>query len=315
MVDVSFIIVNRNTRELLGSCLDSISGVGSSLRTETIVVDNASTDGSVEDVRERHPGVKLQVNQTNERFARPNNDGMKIATGRYLFFLNSDARLQSGAVERLVTFMDLHPEVGACGPMMLYPDGRLQRSVSRDHTPWTHFCDMLFLDRILPRSGLFGGGVMETYPYDEHATQPVSSLMGAAFLVRRPVLDTTGTFDENLSIYYNEMDWFRRMRSDGWKIYYVHDAQVVHVGGFTTSMANRSFVLHNEMYDNVVAYYRKHFGRLGAAFYRLFLVLGFFVRSCGWSLNTLITRTDEARLRRKAAVLTLKYGLGFRGGS
>ena len=148
MIDVSVIIVNRNTKELLRSALESLSGCD--MPVEAIVVDNASTDGSMEMLKSEFPSVKIIRNLRNEGFAKPNNDAVRVAAGRYFFLLNSDARLCGNALEKLVRFMDQHPETAVCGPQLLNPDGTIQPSCRGFITLWSHLCDMLILDRNLP---------------------------------------------------------------------------------------------------------------------------------------------------------------------
>ncbi|MGB2957293.1 MAG: glycosyltransferase family 2 protein [Bacteroidota bacterium] len=319
MPEVSVIIVNWNTEDLLAACLESVYAERESVELEVIVVDNGSSDGSVGMVRDRFPDVRLRQNATNEKFAKPSNDGMRMATGSYFLLLNSDVEVTKGTIQALKTYMDHHPETGVGGPMLLYPDGRLQRSVSANHTLWTHVCDMLLLDKVFPKSRFFAGGVMATYPYDENATQEVETIMGAAFMVRRDVTEQTGMFDENLSIYYNEQDWFRRIRSNGWNIAYIHDARVVHHHGVTTKLANVNLELVEEMYENVSWYYYKHYGRLGAIFYRLMLTVGFLPRTIGWALSSAIHPTDRSRSMLAFSLKTLSIAAVFwtrpRGGA
>ena len=126
--DISIIVVNLNTRELLRECLASVFRSTGSLSMEVIVIDNGSSDGSAEMVLTDFPAVGLIRNSTNEGFARPNNVGMELAQGRHVLLLNSDTVVDPGACPTLVRFLDEHPDVGACGPMLVYPDGRMQRS-------------------------------------------------------------------------------------------------------------------------------------------------------------------------------------------
>ena len=311
MPEVSVIIVNWNTRDMLAACLESVCAERDSVDLEIIVVDNGSTDGSAGMVRDRYPHVRLRENPSNERFAKPNNDGMRMARGPYFLLLNSDIEVTKGAIEALKRYLDDHPETGACGPMLLYPDGSLQRSVSKDHTLWTHVCDMLLLDKLFPKSRFFAGGVMATYPYDETVAQDVESLMGAAFMVRRTVTEQTGMFDQDLSIYYNEQDWLRRMREDGWKIAYTPDARMVHHHGVTTRLANIDLGLVEEMYDNVTWYYDKHYGRWGAMFYRLMLLVGYLPRTMGWALLHLLHPTERSGSLLPFSLKTLSIASAF----
>jgi N-acetylglucosaminyl-diphospho-decaprenol L-rhamnosyltransferase len=287
-IDVSVVIVNCNTRELLYECLSSLELEGPSISLEIILIDNGSTDGSVELVKERFPDTILQLNRENEGFARPNNDGMRLARGRFFFLLNSDARITPGSISTLVSFLDARPGVGACGPMLLYPDGRLQRSLCDFHTLWTHVSDMLFLDRLFRGNRFFAGGEMTTYRYDESRAQKANSIMGAAVLVRRETVAACGAFDEKLSIYYNEMDWFKRMRDGGWEVWYVPESRVFHHRGSTAAKVNWNLELHREMYRNVFHYFRKHYGPPAVTVYRVLLAAGFLPRALVWSLIALV---------------------------
>ncbi len=307
---ISVIIVNLNTRDLLRACLTSILADASATDTEIIVIDNGSSDDSVMMVRREFPRVLLQVNAGNQRFARPNNDGMKRARGRYMFFLNSDAEITNGTLGALVQFMESHPEAGACGPLLEYPDGRLQRSVSMFHSPWTHICDMLFLDALFPHTKIFVGGEMMKYPYDASKTQTVESLMGAAFMVRREVVDRSGMFDERLTVFYNEMDWFRRMKEDGWLVFYAPVARVIHHRGVTSESMNRGYQYLGEMYYNVFHYYRKYYGAWGLATYRFWLVVGFLLRWILWQGRSLFSVSEKTTVQlgytRKVLAIALR---------
>jgi hypothetical protein len=311
MIEVSVIIVNRNTRELLRACLTSINADVSVTSRETIVVDNGSTDGSREMLAEDFPHVRVRFNDHNEGFARPNNDAMRMAQGKYFFLLNSDAWIEPGTLGAMKTFLDTHPEAGACGPRLIYPDGRQQRSVSRSHSLLTHFFDMTGLDRLFAESPLFGGGEMTTCPYDPAATSTVENLMGAAFMTRRTVTEKTGMFDEELSIYYNEMDWFMRMRNDGWGVYYVPTTAVRHHRGATTAIVNSGFQHFTEMYYNVFFFFQKHYGFPAVVVYRLLLIAGFTPRLVLWWGRSLSDRSEYVKHMRTYSGKVLALGLRF----
>lgn len=306
MKEVSVIIVNLNTRELLRDCLESVPHADD---VEVLVIDNGSTDGSVDMVRTCFPGVRLVVNARNEGFAKPNNDGMNMAAGKYYFLLNSDTVLRPGALQTLVRFMDSHPEVAACGPKLVYPDGRIQRSVRGFPTLWRHCCDVLFLDRLFPRSRIFGGGEMAWFDYAN--TQDVDHVMAAALLVRRSAVTSVGGFDERFFIYYNDMDWCFRLRKAGWKVSYVHTAEVMHYHGQTVSEVNKGFAYFDELHNNTMLFYWKHYGPLSVVAYRLLLVPGFLARALGWTLYQLMRPTTHARHMMLFCWKTLGVGLSF----
>jgi N-acetylglucosaminyl-diphospho-decaprenol L-rhamnosyltransferase len=221
--DVSVIIVSYNTRELLRECIESIlCEQGDGLAVEVIVVDNASADGSAAMVAERFPQVRLIANPDNRGFGAACNQGLEVARGRYALILNADIRAQPGALQRLVEFMDAHPDAAICGGQLRYPDGRIQPSCARELTLWWVFCEQSMLAKLFPRTRLFGG-YWRTH-WDFSATIETEQVMGACMMLRRPF----PRFDEEYFLYCEDTDLCYRVRQAGGKIYYVHDAVFVH---------------------------------------------------------------------------------------
>ncbi|MCZ6776110.1 MAG: glycosyltransferase family 2 protein [Ignavibacteria bacterium] len=309
MVDVSVIIVNLNTRDLLRACLESVFSEGGAIELEVIVIDNGSTDGSVEMIRVQFPIVRLVENKINRGFAQPNNEGMRLAGGKYLLLLNSDTIVRRGAITAMVHFLDSHLDAGACGPMLLSPNGVLQRSVKGFPTLWTHFCDMVFLDKLFPDSGVFARGEMTFFPY--HETRQVDHVTGAVFLVRREALDGIGMFDERFSIYYNDMDLCYRMAKRDWRVYYVHSVQVVHYQGQTVAQVNQDFRYFSELHNNIMLFYQKHYGRWSVVVYKVLLLIGFIPRSLGWTFYQVLKPSAHANLMARFSWKTLGVGVRF----
>ena len=305
--DISIIIVNLNTRALLHECLHSVFANAGPLSLDVIVVDNGSSDGSADMVVAEFPRVRLVRNAHNEGFARPNNTGMRMADGRHIMLLNSDTVVQPRALEAMSQFLDTHADAGACGPMLLYPDGRIQQSAKGFPTLFTHLCDMFFLDRLLPYSRLFGKGEMRYFDYEHPA--PVDHLMAAAFLVRREVLAGVGLLDEDFAIYYNDMDWCYRMKRRGWAVWYVPDARITHYLGSTVGNVNRRFALFRVLHENVLLFYQKHYGRISVPVYRLFTVMGFVLRSLGWTAVRWLRPSDHSRHMMQFSWKTLWWAL------
>lgn len=309
MLEVSVIIVNLNTKDLLRDCLTSVREEASPVSLEVLVIDNGSTDGSVEMIQKEFPQVRLFVNSMNEGFAAPNNRGMKEAGGDFVFLLNSDTVVMPGAIQELLHFMKRTDDAGACGPKLVYPDGSLQRSVKGFPTLWTHACDMLGLDRLFPNSQLFGKGEMAYFNYDTSAE--VDHVMAAAFLVRRQAVSQVGMLDERFRIYYNDMDWCYRMKQQSWKIYYVPTAQVVHYLGRTVAQVNKDFSHFQQLHDNVMLFYRKHYGRWSIVVYKLLLCFGFSLRTVVWGAKRVLRSSPETKMMCRYSWKTFLLGLKF----
>lgn len=284
MIDLSIIIVNHNTKKLLADCLSSLRAQEEDLALQVVTVDNGSQDGSPEMVLRDFPNVHLIRNETNEGFAKPNNQGLALARGRYCMLLNSDTIVKPRALKILVSFMDDHPDVGACGPRLLNSDGTLQRSCREFPSLWRHFCDMSGLENLFPHS-VFGSFEVR---FDHDRIAEVDQPMGAALLVRSEVIRQVGYLDEQFKIYYNEVDWCKRIKNAGWKIYFVREAEIVHYGGKTTEITNRSLEQFDEMTRNTIRYYEKHTGPVGLAGYRILLVAGFSVRVALWTILSML---------------------------
>jgi GT2 family glycosyltransferase len=306
--DLSVVIANRDTKALLAQCLESIRGLPDAVRVEVIVVDNGSTDGSPEMVADLYPHVHLIRNPTNTGFAIANNQGLALARGRYLMLLNSDTVVRPCALDRLVRFLDEHPEVGACGPTLRYPSGDVQRSCFSFESPWRHLCDMLAVGRIFPRSRLFAN---QQFRFDHRHTAAVDWLIGAALVVRREALDRVGPLDERFRIHCNDSDWCYRIRRAGYEVYFVHDAEIVHHSGVTLRQESLREDIEAELVRNLLAYHRKHYGRLGVLWLRFWMVVGFGGRAAVLRAKRALRRdvtfraADAARFGRRArAALT-----------
>ena len=230
---------------------------------ETLVVDNASTDGSAQMVRSRYPDVKLIENEANVGFARANNQGIRQAAGRYLLLLNPDTEVRPEALETLIRFLETHENVGAAGARILNPDGSLQPSCYPVPTLLNEWLHLFHLDRER-RKG------MESWDVTEPREAEV--LLGACILIRRRALDDVGLLDERFFMYSEEVDFCYRLRKAGWPLYWVPQAQVVHYGGQSTRQAATDMFLR--LYEGKLLYFRKHHGSRAARLYKLILLIG-----------------------------------------
>ena len=248
MAELTAIVVTYNAAPWIERSLESLRGTDA----ELIVIDNGSTDGTVELVRERFPEARL-VEHENRGFGAGNNAGMRLGSGRYFLLLNPDAWLTGDALERLVAFADEHPEAGVVGPKLLNPDGTLQRSVRGYPTPWRIATEYFFLRKVAPRSRLlnafFGAG------FDHESVRNAEFLPGACLLVRREAVDSIGGFDEDFFLMSEEVDWCYRFRQAGWDVLFYPGAEVVHVIG-----ASHNPALFREIVRGHLRFLRKHRG-------------------------------------------------------
>jgi len=262
VIDLSVVIVSWNTRALTEACLAAVCAAADGLRTETIIVDNASTDGTAEAIVAGGAAIRLIANSDNAGFARANNQAIAQCTGRYVLLLNSDTVACSGALSALVRFMDAHPEAGAAGPYLENTDGSLQPSCHPVLTPWREFWRLLFLERFVP---------LATYPMHRWGTsepREVEVIKGACLLLRRSALDQVGLLDERYFMYSEEMDLCYRLARAGWKLFWVPEAHVVHHGGASSRQVAVPMLL--ALYRSKVQFQRKFGGKHRA---RLFKVL------------------------------------------
>jgi N-acetylglucosaminyl-diphospho-decaprenol L-rhamnosyltransferase len=248
MAEVTAIVVTYNAAPWIDRSLESLRRTDA----ELIVVDNGSTDGTVELVRERFPEARL-VEHENRGFGAGNNAGMRLGSGRYFLLLNPDAWLTGDALEQLVAFADDHPEAGVVGPKLLNLDGTLQRSVRGYPTPWRIATEYFFLRKLAPRSRLlnafFGAG------FDHESVRTAEFLPGACLLVRREAVDSIGGFDEDFFLMSEEVDWCYRFRQAGWDVLFYPRAEVVHVIG-----ASHNPALFREIVRGHLRFLRKHRG-------------------------------------------------------
>jgi N-acetylglucosaminyl-diphospho-decaprenol L-rhamnosyltransferase len=257
-VDLSVIVVTYNSRALTLACVAAVLAEQqrSRLQIELVVVDNGSTDGTVEALRRAAPQARVLIQPHNLGFAGGNNAGMAAARGRYLLLLNSDTEVRPGALNALVAFMEAHPEAGASGPMLVNPDGSLQPSGRDLPTPASLFLDMTRLYRLWRRDPFIQRG------RDYTKVAEVGELSAAAFLVRRSVYEQVGGLDTNFFFYYEDVDWCKRIGDAGYRIYYVPGAQVMHHWQATSRTV--STLAYRAGQDSLRYYFRKHHGLAAA---------------------------------------------------
>lgn len=255
--DVSIVILNWNTRDLLLECLRAVEANTDGLSVEVLVVDNASTDDSVSRVRRDFPHIRVVENQTNLGFAAGNNLGAREATGRYVLLLNTDAFLRPGALGQLARLLDVNPRAGLCGAQLLNPDGSFQASHTAFPTLAREFLILSGLGRLI-----FGSYYPSQGPDRAAGPRPVDYVEGACLLFRPEAYWQVGGLDAGFFMYAEEVDLCMALRRAGWQVWYVPAAEVVHLGG--ASSASRRPEREADLYVSRVRFFRKHYGPLHA---------------------------------------------------
>jgi hypothetical protein len=230
-IDLSIIIVSFNVREQLLACLASIEAwlAIARQRAEVIVVDNASSDASVDSVRRRFPGARLIELEQNIGFAAANNQALKNARGRLIVFLNPDTTVVGDAFGAMLNYLEQHDDVGVVGPQLVYPNGTTQPTRRRFPTRLTGFMESTIVQQYWHNNRVLRRYYVADRSNDE--TQDVDWLVGACLLARRETIQMAGLFDERFFMYSEEIEWCHRVHESGWRIVYLPSASIVHHEG------------------------------------------------------------------------------------
>ncbi len=252
---VSVIVVSYNVRDLLLDCLTELSQ-NTDLPIEVIVVDNNSKDGSASAVEAEHPRVKLRRMPKNVGFGRANNAGLEMATGRFVLLLNPDVVVGPGCVGELADFLLVRPDVGAVGPRLVRPDGRLDFAARRAFpSPAIAFYRLSGLSRLLPHNPRFGRYNMGHLP--DTKAHEIDTGTAACLMVRRSAINKVGFFDPAYFMYGEDIDLCFRLKQGGWKIFYVPSAQALHIKGASSRQetARMLYEFHSAMWT----FHHKHY--------------------------------------------------------
>ena len=256
-LDLSIVVVSFNTRGMTLECIESALAEEKRIALELFLVDNDSEDETVEGVRERFGDRVVTIsNDQNRGFAAANNQALARAKGRHVLLLNPDTRVEPGALGQLVAYLDAHPEVGAAGAQLVHADGRPQRSANRFPT----------LRSVLHRNTAWRYTRLFALHYRKNRMKrarfegptPIDVPVGAAFAVRRSVLEEVGRLDERFWMYYEEVDLALRIRQAGHEIHHLPGVVIVHHGGAASEGSEER--VHVERLRSLVAYLRKHGG-------------------------------------------------------
>lgn len=263
-VDVSAVLVNYNTAHLLDEVLGRLSAASAGLTVQTIVVDNASRDASLDVLRQRHPGLQVIANGKNVGFGRANNQALALLQGRYVLLLNTDAFVEEDTLRQTVAYMEADPACGILGVRLVGRDGVLQPSCRYFPTPFNVFLSRVGLARFFP-----GVRLVDDMDWDHASVRECDWVPGCYYLVRRELIERLGLFDPRYFLYYEEVDHCRTAKADGWKVVYFPHTTVIHIGGESAKSEGEITAAGRQIselqLESELLYFKKHHGLAGVA--------------------------------------------------
>ena len=291
-MNISIIIVNWNTKDLLRDCLSSIYKTIDPLTHEIIVVDNASSDGSMAMLAAEYPQVKIIANKENRGFGAANNQGFAVMQGRYALLINTDAVLTAGAVQKLWAFAEANSRVAIVCGQLLNADGSKQNSIAAFPTLLTLAVNTSLLEYLFPRR----------YPskrYGHAGPLEVDSAIGACMMIRKKALDEVSFFDDRYFFFFEETDMAYAMKRAGWQIYQVPDALIYHLQGQSIGHNARSRI---EFYRSRYQFLRKWNGSMYYRTASLIIFLRLIADALLNAVGVVLTLGLVTSLRQKMAV-------------
>lgn len=298
---LSVVIVNYNVEHFLEQCLFSVRKAMTNFSGEIFVVDNNSVDSSVVMVKEKFPDVKLIENKKNTGFSYANNQAIKIAKGEYVLLLNPDTVVEEDTFQKVIAFMDAHPDAGGLGVKMLDGKGKFLPESKRGlPTPSVAFYKIFGLSKLFPKSKTFGKYHLGYL--DKDKTHEVDVLSGAFMLLRKSVLDKIGLLDETYFMYGEDIDLSYRITLGGYKNYYFPETRIIHYKGESTKKSSVNYVF--VFYRAMVIFAQKHFSQNNAKLFSFLINLAIYLRAA-------IAITS--RLLKKLALPVFDYGLILAG--
>ncbi len=276
MKKLTISIVNYNAGEHLINCLNSLEKIKDELDFDVFVVDNASSDGSIEEAKKKFPQFSYILNKKNLGFGKTHNIVLKKAKTTYLLTLNPDCEVFSETLSFLIDYMDKNPDVGVCSPRVEKPDGSLDKASHRGFpTPFASFL-YYFLknDRLYHMTNK-----------DMNSIHEVDSVVGAFMLIRKSVLEKVGYFDEDFFLYGEDIDLCYRVKKAGFKVMYLPQIKIKHVKGISSGIKKHSResssaaestkeMALNHFYETMKLFYKKHYAKNYPSLFNSLVYLG-----------------------------------------
>jgi GT2 family glycosyltransferase len=273
---LSVIIVNFNVKHFLEQCLCSVQRAVNGLAAEIIVVDNNSSDNSIEYLSPKFPCARFIANKENTGFAKGCNQGLAIATGEYILFLNPDTIVPEDCFGQCIRFFETHTDCGALGIRMVDGSGHFLKESKRAFpSPMTSLYKLFGLAKLFPHSKLFSR--YHLGHLDENQNNEVDVLAGAFMMIRKQVLDTIGGFDETFFMYGEDVDLSYRIQKAGFKNYYFAGSSIIHFKGESTRKGSMNYV--RMFYNAMSIFVRKHYGGSRASVFNFLIHVAIWFRA------------------------------------
>ena len=304
-VDISLIIINWNTKQLLVDCINSIKEQTKSTSYEIIVVDNASKDDSVAVVSSLFPEVKIIVNPENYGFSKANNIGINQSSGRYVCLVNSDIIVLDNAIDKLVAHADTNNAIGLIAPLTVDENNEIRENCRKFPNLWNLFCEAVYLYKFFPKSYyLHGRAIPRNHIRKIYRAE---NLSGCFLMARKEAVDKVGLLDERFYFYGEDIDWCKRFVKNKYDVVYYSRTTSIHLGGGSTASAPVKYQV--EMEKANLKYWRKHHIFTSVI---LYILLNFFQNSLSFTLLTLSsilsnTQRKKNKVKRKGKIGRMKW--------
>ena len=281
-------IVNYNTRDLLRDCLQSVS---KETQDEIVVIDNASSDGSAGMVSTEFPSVRLLENRENTGYGAAANRAINSCAADTVLLLNSDTRLQAGAIQAISRYFDFHGNAAVVGPRIVNPDGTFQTSSFHNPTPLHIFLYLTNLYKHIQLFPILRRRSLQAWSLN--TAERVPWVIGAAFGIRREAFEAVGGFDESFFMYFEEVDLCNRLARAGWEVHFAPITEVIHLGGASTQQNKVQMTL--QYFTSLMHFYRRHYSRIRMAELTILLESTALARLIDGRIKLFITRDDRLR--------------------
>jgi hypothetical protein len=293
--DMSVILVCWNNIDYLEPCLDSLYGSGLRYRFDVVVVDNGSTDGSQDMLREKFPQVQIIQNDHNVGLGKASNQGIEATSGRYVLLLNNDTIVNGPSLDNMVKFLDINPSAGAVGGRLLNPNGSFQAAGSK----FPSFREELLISTRL------GTLIWPNFPDRSYPMKikSVDWIGSACLLLRRDALKDVGLLDEEYFIYGDEADLQYRLKKAGWDVYYLPGVTTIHYGGRSMNRWSR----RKMVYRGKILFFTKNYGSVATGSLRLMLAGMSLAKIMLWGVASVSPRLRERAKKELHSNLEVIY--------